>query len=176
MSVRGIGGAAKPNAVDLPLRYCQGQGYYLPHGACVAEWMSMKIDRRCHCGKITYEAEIDPDAVSVCRCTDCQRLAGSAFRVNVPAAANRFKLCGELMSYIKIKTADSGNLRRHTFCGDCGTPICSCAVENPESYARVGAITQRARLVPHRQQWRRSALAWVDNLAAMSAKGGTLTR
>jgi hypothetical protein len=129
------------------------------------------------CGKITYEAEIDPDAVSVCHCTDCQQIFGSVFRVNVPAAANRFTLCGELKSY--IKTADRGKLRRHTFCGDCGAAICSCAVENPESYAlRVGAITHGVRLVPHRQRWRRSPLAWVDNLAAMPAtpKRVTLTR
>ena len=29
----------------------------------------MQIDGQCHCGKITYEAEIDPEAVSVCHCT-----------------------------------------------------------------------------------------------------------
>jgi hypothetical protein len=26
----------------------------------------MKIDGRCHCGYITYEAEIDPEKVMVC--------------------------------------------------------------------------------------------------------------
>ena len=37
----------------------------------------MKIDGRCHCGCITYEAEIDPDKVMICHCTDCQTLSGS---------------------------------------------------------------------------------------------------
>ncbi len=32
----------------------------------------MKIDGGCRCGAITYEAEIDPDTVFTCHCTDCQ--------------------------------------------------------------------------------------------------------
>ena len=28
----------------------------------------MKIDGRCHCGYITYVAEIDPDKVGICHC------------------------------------------------------------------------------------------------------------
>lgn len=36
----------------------------------------MKIDGGCHCGAITYEAEIDPNSVAVCHCTDCQTLSG----------------------------------------------------------------------------------------------------
>jgi len=39
----------------------------------------MKIDGGCHCGYITYTAEIDPDKVGICHCTDCQTLSGSAF-------------------------------------------------------------------------------------------------
>ena len=45
----------------------------------------MKIDGACHCGRISYEAEIDPADVTICHCTDCQTLSGSAFRTVVPA-------------------------------------------------------------------------------------------
>ena len=31
----------------------------------------MKIEGACHCGYITYEADIDPDTTSICHCTDC---------------------------------------------------------------------------------------------------------
>jgi hypothetical protein len=41
----------------------------------------MRIDGRCHCGFITYQAEIDPDSVMLYQCTDCQTLMGSAFRI-----------------------------------------------------------------------------------------------
>ena len=40
----------------------------------------MKIDGGCHCGYITYTAEIDPETSGLCHCTDCQTLSGSAFR------------------------------------------------------------------------------------------------
>jgi hypothetical protein len=46
----------------------------------------MKIDGHCHCGRITFEAEVDPNTITICHCTDCQMLTGSAFRANVLAA------------------------------------------------------------------------------------------
>ena len=69
----------------------------------------MKIDGACHCGLITYEADIDPEQVRVCHCTDCQSLTGSAFRVVVPVPADKFSMSGEPTAY--IKTAESGARR-----------------------------------------------------------------
>ena len=64
----------------------------------------MKIDGRCHCGYISYEAEIDPDTVAICNCTDCQSLSGSAFRTVVPTKKGSFKLLsGELKVYVKTE-------------------------------------------------------------------------
>jgi len=126
----------------------------------------MKIDGRCHCGEITFEAEVDPNTASICHCTDCQTLTGSAFRVNIPASAEHFVLRGTPKTY--VKTAESGNKRRHAFCGNCGSPIYACAIDNPRVYGlRVGTITQRAAFKPQRQGWLRSALGWVDGLAAV---------
>ena len=86
----------------------------------------MHVDGRCHCGRITYEAEIDPAQVMICHCTDCQMLTGSAYRVNVRAPAASFRmLSGEPRIY--VKTAESGNKRLHAFCPDCGTPVYSAA-------------------------------------------------
>jgi hypothetical protein len=36
---------------------------------------SIKVGGRCHCGAITYEADVHPARVMVCHCTDCQRSA-----------------------------------------------------------------------------------------------------
>jgi len=128
----------------------------------------MKVDGHCHCGAITFEAEVDPGALSICHCTDCQTLTGSAFRVNIPAPAEHFVLRGTPTTY--VKTAESGNKRLHAFCGNCGTPIYASAVDNPQVYAlRAGTLTQRAAFKLRRQGWRRSALNWVDSLAAVPA-------
>jgi hypothetical protein len=79
----------------------------------------MRIEGRCHCGFITYEAEVDPEKVMICHCTDCQTLSGSAFRSVVLTRENGFKLLsGTLKSY--VKTAESGARRPQTFCPEVG--------------------------------------------------------
>jgi hypothetical protein len=132
----------------------------------------MKIDGGCHCGAITYEAEVDPDKVAICHCTDCQTLSGSAFRTVVPAPSETFRLrTGQPKVY--VKTADSGNRRAQAFCPECGTPIYSAAPENPPAYSlRVGTIRQRAALPPRQQTWCGSALGWVADLGSVPRTGG----
>lgn len=121
----------------------------------------MRIDGGCHCGSITYEADIDPSAVALCHCTDCQTLSGSAFRVVVPAKSAGFRLLGGEPK-VYVKTGESGRKRVQAFCRDCGTPIYSCAATDPEVFSiRVGTTRQRAELVPKTQLWSRSALGWV---------------
>jgi len=127
----------------------------------------MRIEGRCHCGRIAYEATVDPDTVGICHCTDCQTLSGSPYRATIPAPAAQFVLRGG-EPRIYIKTAESGTKRAHAFCPDCGTPIYACAVSDPPIYSlRIGAIKQRAALRPRRQIWCRSALPWSMDLAAL---------
>ena len=127
----------------------------------------MKVDGGCHCGRIAYEAEVDPNAVGICHCTDCQTLTGSAYRVSVPAPAASFRLLrGQPKVYIKI--ADSGAKRAHAFCADCGSPIYAAAPQETPSYSlRVGALRQRAELPPRRRIWCRSALPWSLDLVGL---------
>lgn len=125
----------------------------------------MHITGSCHCGKITYEAEIDPADVRVCHCTDCQKLSGTAFRIAAHAPADHFKIQGSPKIYVKV--AASGNRRAQAFCPDCGSAIYAADVENPRFYGiRLGTCHQRAELVPSRQIWCRSALPWLAGLDA----------
>ena len=126
----------------------------------------MKVEGHCHCGAIAYEAEVNPETVGICHCTDCQRLTGSAFRVNVQAAADTFVLRRGVPK-IYVKTADSGSKRAHAFCPDCGGPVFARALANPTTYSlRIGALDKAAQsqLTPRRQIWMRSALPWVHGL------------
>jgi hypothetical protein len=125
----------------------------------------MKIDGRCHCGCITYEAEIDPAKVMICHCTDCQTLSGSAFRTVAFSREGSFKLLsGELKIYVKI--GESGTQRPQSFCPECGTPIYSTTVgDGPKVHSiRVGTIRQRNEVVPETQLWFRSSQHWLGNL------------
>jgi hypothetical protein len=120
----------------------------------------MRVEGRCHCGRIRYTAEVDPEKVSLCHCTDCQRLTGTVYRVGVPAPRETFELAGGPPK-IYVKTAESGTRRQHAFCPDCGTPVYSAAIEDPPTYTlRVGCLEQRAALPPKRQIWCRSELPW----------------
>jgi hypothetical protein len=126
----------------------------------------MKIDGGCHCGNISYTAEIDPDKVGICHCTDCQTLSGTAFRVSVAAAKEAFHLKGEPKIY--IKTAESGAKRAQAFCPECGTPIYATAASDPQVFnIRVGTARQRAELRPKSQGWYRSARDWVNDLQSI---------
>ncbi len=135
----------------------------------------MKIDGSCYCGAITYEAEIDPEKVAICHCTDCQTLSGTAFRTVVPVPRDDFRLLsGEPKVY--VKTAESGNRRAQTFCAECGSPIYAADADGvPSVYnIRLGTARQRGELVPKSQIWFRSALGWLsglDGLAKIAKRG-----
>ena len=127
----------------------------------------MHVEGGCHCGHITYEAEVDPDSVNICHCTDCQRMTGTAYRVTVRSRKGGFKLLSGQPT-IYIKTAESGNQRAQAFCPKCGTPLYATTVGNPEVYGiRVGTTRQRELLRPKRQGWCRSALDWVMDIDAL---------
>lgn len=126
----------------------------------------MKITGGCHCGAITYEAEIDPAAVTVCHCTDCQVLSGTAFRANVFAKSETFKLTGQPRIY--VKTAASGNKRAQAFCPECGTHIYATSVDDQKVFGiRTGTSHQRAQLKPARQIWCDSAHDWAMDIRAL---------
>jgi hypothetical protein len=127
----------------------------------------MKIDGRCHCGFITFEAEADPENVAVCHCTDCQSLSGSAFRTVIRVGDTFRLLSGEPTVY--VKTAESGNKRAQAFCPRCGSPIYATSVgEGPKAYGvRAGTVRQRDQFIPKVQIWSRSRQKWAADLASV---------
>ena len=131
----------------------------------------MQIDGGCHCGRIRYEAEVDPTKVVICHCTDCQTLSGSAFRTVVATYEGTFKLLSGVPK-VYIKTGESGNNRKLTFCPDCGTPIYSAPPgDGSEVVAlRVGTVRQRDQLIPSDQYWFRSSQAWLKSLPTMNKR------
>ena len=128
----------------------------------------MQIDGQCHCGFVTYEAEIDPDDISICHCTDCQRLTGSPYRVTVRSAREAVRLTGNPPK-IYTKTAGSGRARLLSFCPECGTPLFSTGTGEAVATwgIRWGSINQRAGLKPKSQIWCDSALDWFGETTAL---------
>jgi len=100
----------------------------------------MKIDGRCHCGYVRFEAEADPEMTTICNCTDCQTMSGAPLRAIVATRPGTFVLLsGKPTEY--RKTADSGNVRLQAFCPHCGTPIYATSTgDEPKAYnVRLGS-------------------------------------
>ena len=131
----------------------------------------MKVRGSCHCGQITYEADVDPATAQICNCRDCQMLTGTAFRASVRAPKATFRLLtGQPTSY--VKTADSGTRRRHSFCPNCGTPVHATAdTDDPPTYSlRIGCLDERAQLAPKKRLWCKSALPWAQDVSTVPPK------
>jgi hypothetical protein len=125
----------------------------------------MHINGACHCGSISFSAEIDPSRVTICHCTDCQVLSGAPFRAVVATPIENFALRGQPKSYVKV--AQSGNRRAQVFCPECGTPLYATAPENATSVViRLGCVEQRAQLKPAVQVWQHSAMPWLSGLSS----------
>lgn len=128
----------------------------------------MKVNGRCHCGTVTFSAEIDARNVMVCHCGDCQTISGAPFRAIVPARAEGFEVQGPVKTYVKL--AYSGRRRAQVFCPECGTQLWSAAERDGDVVIlRVGCLDQRDALRPRLQIWRRSSASWVDDLKAIAA-------
>ena len=130
----------------------------------------MKVHGSCHCEQVRYEAMIDPESASVCHCTDCQKLSGSAYRFNVRAIEGTLRLLqGEPKTYVKI--GSSGSRRAQMFCANCGSQLYVTDADHPGDYRlRVGCIEERAALTPKLQIWCRSALPWTQSIEGVEQR------
>jgi hypothetical protein len=128
----------------------------------------MKINGACHCGAISFTAEVDPSHVAVCHCSDCQKLSGAPLRAVVRTPVAQFSLKGKPKTYVKV--AQSGNRRAQVFCPDCGTPLYATEPDDPKMVViRLGCVEQRAQLKPVRQVWQHSAMPWLRELDGIPA-------
>jgi hypothetical protein len=129
----------------------------------MCETTEMKIEGRCHCGEIGYVASVNPDNVIICHCTDCQTNSGAPYRANVPVLLEKITLRGEPRTY--VKTGGSGAKVVLSFCGTCGSAMFSARRDNPTYLnLRLGAIKERAELVPKAQYFCGSGMAWAMDI------------
>jgi hypothetical protein len=124
----------------------------------------IRIDGGCHCGAITYEAEVDPRRVVICHCTDCQTFSGAPYRVSVSVLRKHFRLSGEPRYYKKRPDGPGAN----AFCPTCGAAMFSHRADRDFIFLRTGSVRQRAELVPTLQGFCRSAMPWARDLSGIA--------
>ena len=99
----------------------------------------MKVTGKCHCGQITYEAEVDPVTVRACHCTHCRNFSRTVWRASIPSLPRTFKLKGGTPK-IDIKTGESRVKRPRIFCPVCNTPVYSTEPEPNPSLPTCGSV------------------------------------
>ena len=122
----------------------------------------MQVTGSCHCGALKFKAVVDPQRISICHCTDCQIMSGSAFRTVAPVASEHFELLEGSPKYYE-KVGDNGNRRALAFCDKCSSQIYAMDAEPPQETfgVRLGTLDQRAELPPRVQIWCQSKLDWL---------------
>jgi hypothetical protein len=112
----------------------------------------------CKCGKTRFRLESEPIIVNCCHCRDCQRVSGSAFRINAMIEADRVTLLqGRLVAF--------------------HGPACHPAVQCPEcrstlwsfhprlgdaiAFVGVGMLDEGERLPPEAHFFTRSKHPWI---------------
>ena len=71
----------------------------------------------CACGKVRFEAEVEPDEAYLCHCRMCQRSTGSISIAFVNARLEDVRWVGEPDWY------DSSPIASRPFCASCGTSL-----------------------------------------------------
>jgi hypothetical protein len=128
----------------------------------------MLVTGQCHCGHVRYQAEIDPDEIGICHCTDCQRLTGSPFRVTAHVPEGAIIVTGNPPKIYR-KAGESGAIRRQYFCPECGSPLFTSADGEGEWGIRWGSIDEREKLIPSTQIWTRSGVHWLGEISDIPA-------
>jgi hypothetical protein len=77
----------------------------------------------CVCGGVRYVAQGDPERVTICHCTWCQRRTGSAFGVEVVFRIENVALAGEALRTWRHVSDQSGRWLDQDFCSRCGANI-----------------------------------------------------
>jgi hypothetical protein len=86
--------------------------------------MSTVHEGGCLCRDIRYKTTADPVTTTVCYCTFCQKLTGSAFLVEPIFKRDTVVLLGTTMRTYDHRSDGSEKRVSVNFCGRCGTTVC----------------------------------------------------
>lgn len=118
----------------------------------------------CSCGAVQYIMQDEPLFIQACHCTDCQRLAGSAFVLNMWMEASKVEITGEdKLSSGELATG-SGKGKKVFFCGNCGTQMWNEYLAAPKGllFIRVSTLHDAKDLKPMAHIYTTSKQAWVN--------------
>ncbi|MGA8260340.1 MAG: GFA family protein [Arenicellales bacterium] len=125
---------------------------------------------RCLCGGVRYEVRCRPDALYYCHCSQCRRASGSSFATNVAVPRRDLAFIeGEHL----IKPYASAPGKHRNFCSNCGSPLYSEYLEEPDIvYLRAGTLDDTGELRACAHIWVSSKASWYDILDDLPRHAG----
>jgi hypothetical protein len=88
-------------------------------------------DAACQCGQLRLRVTGDPEWVSMCHCTACQRRTGSAFGLQAGFQRDQGEIEGRYQTYGRIPDDGQGEHVFH-FCPECGSTVFHTEAGHPE--------------------------------------------
>lgn len=127
----------------------------------------------CACAAVRYDIAAQPVAMGDCQCRQCQQRSGTGHGSYLAFAMREaVKLTGQAREW--DVTGDGGTLKRHAFCGTCGTPVFLTFPALPELFiVHAGSLDDPSRYQLHYVTYTRSGQAW-DAVAPALAKFETM--
>jgi len=115
----------------------------------------------CACGALRIAASGEPDVVSICNCTQCQRRTGSAFGVGVYYPRERVRtLAGVYKTF--ARTIEGGRAVGNRFCPECGTTVYWTIDLRPQHFGiALGTFDDPDFVRPARVVWAQHQFDWV---------------
>jgi hypothetical protein len=114
----------------------------------------------CACGAIRYEISADPIFMNDCQCLDCQHKSGTGHGSYLTFAGRQNVMVEGEASHWKV-AGDNGNVKTHSFCPTCGSPVYLTSVANPDFFTvHAASLDDPARYVPHAVTYTVRGHAW----------------
>jgi hypothetical protein len=118
----------------------------------------------CLCGAVRYLLKCEPQEISTCHCTHCQKQSGSVFSFNLFVGEADYEQQGETKVY--VDQGDSGQALYRHFCGNCGSPIITKVAVLPGTVVvKAGTLDSMAGLQPQIEIYTDHSVKWVTPVA-----------
>ena len=120
------------------------------------------VEGGCLCGSIRFAISQPLAPAAYCLCSDCRKMTGSAFSINIPVALENFRLLSGLPKSF-TKAGGSGAKLTRRFCPDCGSPVYGFSEQHPSHiYVKAGLIDDPSYVIPTYQSYTSSAAPWAQ--------------
>ena len=116
----------------------------------------------CLCGYVRYRTFGNPERTTICHCTFCQRLTGSAFLVEPVFLITNVEIESGSVNTYDHRSADHGRTLRINFCPKCGTHLSLLFERFPAMQGVCGGTFDDPNwFKPDRHIFTRSAVTWM---------------